>query len=106
MSASVTQHLHSPVVSHPQSATPKAVASSIVSERWYLQLLLDSFGISGSTFFVVCPKKCPKRNASIHQERLLSEKAMVKMIGWEVKNRVECSSYWNSVQNRGIDTSE
>ncbi|KAF3949710.1 hypothetical protein CMV_024455 [Castanea mollissima] len=38
MSASVTQHLHSPVVSHsslshPQSATPKAVASSIVFER-------------------------------------------------------------------------
>uniref|UniRef100_A0A7N2LV52 Uncharacterized protein n=1 Tax=Quercus lobata TaxID=97700 RepID=A0A7N2LV52_QUELO len=83
MSASVTQHLHSPVVSHsslshPQSATPKAVASNIVSQR----------------------------NVSIHQERVLSEKAMVKMIGWEVKNRVECSSYWNSVQNRGIDTSE
>ena len=47
-----------------------------------------------------------QRNASIHQGRLLSEEAMVKMIGWEweVKNRAECSSYCNSVQNRGIDT--
>ena len=45
MLASVTQHLHSPMVSHsslshPQSATPKAVASSIVSERYISVFLL------------------------------------------------------------------
>ena len=43
-----------------------------------------------------------QRNASIHQGRLLSEEAMVRMIRWEVKNRVECNSYCNSVQNRRI----
>ena len=43
-----------------------------------------------------------QRNASIHQGRLLSDEAMVKIIRWEVKNKVECNSYCNSVQNRRI----
>ena len=38
-----------------------------------------------------------KGNANIHQGRLLSEEAMVKMIGWEVQKRVEYSSYCNPV---------
>ena len=41
-----------------------------------------------------------QRNASIHQGRLPSEEAMVKMIRWEVKSKVECNSYCNSIQNR------
>ena len=43
-----------------------------------------------------------QRNASIHQGRLPSEEAMVRMIRLEVKNRVECNNYCNSVQNRRI----
>ena len=43
-----------------------------------------------------------QRNANIHQGRLPSEEAMVKIIRWEVKNRVECNSYCNSAQNRRI----
>ena len=43
-----------------------------------------------------------RRNASIHQGRLFSEEAVVKMNRWEVKNRVECTSYCNSVQNKRI----
>ena len=38
-----------------------------------------------------------QRNASIHQGRLFFEEVVVKMNRWEVKNRVECSSYCNSV---------
>ena len=40
-----------------------------------------------------------QRNASIHQGRLFFEEVMVKMIKWEVKNNVECNSYYNSIQN-------
>ena len=43
-----------------------------------------------------------QRNASIHQGRQPFEEAMVKMIMWEVKIRVECNSYCNSVQKRRI----
>ena len=43
-----------------------------------------------------------QRNASIHQGRLPSEEAMVKMIIWEVKIRVECNNHCNFVQNRRI----
>ena len=43
-----------------------------------------------------------QRNASIHQGRRPSEEAMVKMIRREVKIRVECNSYSNSIQNRRI----
>ncbi|KAK7851689.1 hypothetical protein CFP56_041320 [Quercus suber] len=34
--------------------------------------------------------------------KLFSKEAMVKMIWWEVKNRVECNSYYNSVQNKSF----
>ena len=44
---------------------------------------------------VYCVLYWLQRNASIHQGRLSSEEAMVKIIQWEVKNRVECNSYCN-----------
>ena len=50
---------------------------------------------------IVCHSRL-QRNASVHQGRLPSEVAMVKMIIWEVKIRVECNSYCNFVQNRRI----
>jgi len=43
-----------------------------------------------------------RRNAIVHQGRLFFEDAVVKMNRWEVRTRVECSSYCNSVQNRRI----
>ena len=52
----------------------------------------------GSTMYYIWLQ----RNASIHQGRLPFKEAMVKIIRWEVKNRVECNSYCNSVQNRRI----
>ena len=45
----------------------------------------------GSTMYYIWLQ----RNASIHQGRLPFEEAMVKVIRWEVKNRVECNSYCN-----------
>ena len=42
-----------------------------------------------------------QRNAIIHQGRVLSEEAMVKMIRWEVKVIAESSSYSNSFSKQG-----
>ena len=48
-----------------------------------------------------CTRVWLQRNAIIHQGRVLSEEAMVKMIRWEVKVIAESSSYSNSSSKQG-----
>ena len=79
------------------------VSNQILSSFWPEIMLYDEKSIVsrlalGSTMCHIWLQ----RNASIHQGRLPSEEAKVKMIRWEVKIRVECNSYCNSVQNKGI----
>ena len=79
------------------------VSNQILSSFWPKIMLYDEKSIVsrlalGSTMCHIWLQM----NASIHQGRLPSEEAMVRMIRWEVKNRVECNSYCNPVQNRRI----
>ena len=52
----------------------------------------------GSTMYYIWLQ----RNASIHQGRLPFKEAMVKVIRWEVNNRVECNSYCNCSKQENI----